>query len=169
MNRSMDHKNNRVHYREFIRSHMDNMLIAMILLMLSSAACPRKVTQAEIPNRIYHIGPELLQDQLVQILQEPPLYMSVKSAYQGRIVTAYQEYPGDYHGYLWWRKRWLERRRYIILIDPAWSQPDVSAVYIEAEVEHRANQNYPWEARKSDQQDKSIMEILETFDLKLRR
>ena len=168
MSRIISHKNDQIHARKVISSFMKNIFV-MILFILFSVACPRRITQAEVPNRIYNIRPELLQDRLVQILQEPPLNMSVESAYQGRIVTAYQEYLGDYHGHLFWRKRWQERKRYIILIDPSWSQPDVSAVYIEVEVEHRANQNYPWESRKSDQQDKDIIKILETFDLKLRR
>lgn len=116
--------------------------------------------------RTYRLPPQELQDSLMAILARPPLEIVVTTADQGVIETAFEHYPGAYHGILWWRRRWQRRTRYVFMVEPAWDDSIYSRLIWDVHTETRPNSSYDWK-REHFVPDR-FFEILAVFDRTLR-
>ena len=135
------------------------LLYGLIIGMVSCAA-PRPIS----PDLSCNIPPEILQEKIITILEKPPLDLNVISVYQGRIETEYEERPGELQGYLWFKKRWQEQIKYIIIIRQSWGNPESSEVNIYAEIQHRLNDRFEWEPKKSADNNNKILEIFQCIN-----
>ena len=143
------------------------LFILMIVFLLSCAEMPP--TKRSLPSRTYDLLPQILHEKIVHILQDPPLNLRVMSAYNGKIETDYMEYEGEFHGILFWKKRWKERIKYFISIDRDWHSPERSCLSIYSITEHRPNENYLWAFKGSASTKDKVAQILEVIDSGIRR
>jgi len=135
-------------------------LMYSIIFILVSCAAPRPLSS----TMNYNIPHVILQEKIKTILNDPSLNLNVKSAYEGRIETEFEEYPGEVHGYLWFKKTWQERIKYIIIIKQSWDNSQNSEVTIYTEIDHRLNDRFEWERKKSDNENNKISEIFNSID-----
>ncbi|MEA2095298.1 MAG: hypothetical protein U9P73_01210 [Candidatus Cloacimonadota bacterium] len=135
------------------------LLYGLIIGMVSCAA-PRQGHSHLSCN----IPPVILQEKIKTVLEEPPLNLNVISAFEGRIETEFEEYPGEVHGYLWFKKTWQERIKYIIIIKQSWGNSESSDVSIDAEIEHRLNDRFKWDPKKPTNENNKISEIFQRID-----
>lgn len=145
------------------------LLLVLASTFVSMACEPKMVASYEQPNRTYHVRPEALQVILKTVLEEPPINVHVESAHEGRIVTVAETCEGDYHGFLLWRKRWLQRRQYSFFIQYSWGSLERSDLYVKIRIEETPNEHCPWEPGKQVDMDNRVLQILSILDNKLGR
>ncbi|MDP8267450.1 MAG: hypothetical protein P9L97_01860 [Candidatus Tenebribacter davisii] len=135
------------------------LMYSIIFILVSCAASrPPSFTMN------YNIPPVILQEKIKTILDDPSLNLNVISAYEGRIETEFEDYPGEVHGYLWFKKIWQERIKYIIIIKQSWGNSQNSEVTIYTEIEHRLNDRFEWERKKTNNKNNKISEIFQNID-----
>lgn len=71
---------------------------------------------------------------------------------------------GNYRDISGSKKRWQERIKYKIIIDPIWGNPENSKVTISTEIEHRLNDRFEWELKNSADNENKISEIFQCID-----
>ncbi len=144
------------------------LLFTLIIVFWPSCAEVRPIERS-LPSRTYNLLPQVLNEKIVHILQDPPLNMPVVSAYDGKIETDYMECEGEFHGILFWKKRWKERIKYYITIGRDWDCPERSCLSIYSITEHRPNQNYSWAFKESASTKDKVAQVLEVIDSRIRR
>jgi len=142
-------------------------LFTFILVFFLSLAEARTMERL-LPSRTYNLLPQVLHEKIVLILKAPPLSMSVVSAYDGKIETDYTECEGEFHGILFWKKRWKERIKYYITIVRDWTFPERSCLSIYSVTEQRPNENYSWAFKESGLTKNKVSHILEVIDSRIK-
>ncbi len=138
----------------------------MLVFFLSLAEA--RTMERLLPSRTYNFLPQVLHEKIVLILKSSPLNMSVVSAYEGKIETDYKECEGEFHGILFWKKRWKERIKYYITIVRDWTFPARSCLSIYSVTEQRPNENYSWSFKESGFTRNKVSYILEVIDSRIK-
>ena len=82
--------------------------------------------------------PKQLLAQVIAIINSPPVSLPVESEHEGKVVTGWQSFQGDWHI----ARHWQERTRYRIQITPDWDEPTkCSRIEIAAQTQQRAASN----------------------------
>ena len=147
-------------YNNIINTWLLAIILYGLIIGIVSCAAPMQVSSRLSCN----IPPVVLQEKIKTVLGKPPLNLNVISALEGRIETEFEEYPGEVHGYLWFKKTWQERIKYIIIIEQNWGNSENSKVTISTKIEHRLNDRFEWERKKPNNDNSKISEIFQCID-----
>ena len=121
-------------------------------LVKKRAAKKRLSRRYRLPAREFKPPPSSVESIAVSVLQGPPFSLEAETRDAGYIVTTWENYLGQPHGILWWKKSWQERTRYEILVRPN-DLEDLekgSLISVDPMTQTRPNPNYEWAEIESD-------------------
>ena len=82
--------------------------------------------------------PKQLLAQAMTIINAPPISLPIESEHEGKVITGWQSFQGDWHI----ARHWQERTRYVIQVSPDWNAPtERSHIEISAQTQQRAASN----------------------------
>jgi hypothetical protein len=66
------------------------------------------------------------------------------------LLSGWVARQGKVHGIMWWRKTWLERRRFALTVFSPPATPNRSEVRVQVYTEERPNESYPWQPNQQE-------------------
>jgi hypothetical protein len=88
------------------------------------------------------IAPKELVRRVKAIVSAPPISLPIEQEHDGRLVTGYQRFQGEWHI----ARHWQEQTRYVINITPDWNEPMTrSRMEITPQTQQRAAGNQEFE------------------------
>ena len=123
--------------------------IAVGMIVLSCAGCGTYQATNEIPgaplDRVpaatFNIPPAQAVKAIQESIVNPPLSLTLDSAQDGVIVTGWKEYEGVLHIV----RRWPERTRYFIVVNPDFNDPGhMCRVLVYDHTQEKAEERQGW-------------------------
>jgi len=126
-----------------------NLAVLTLCSMLFSSCATYSLYESKPIERSYPGTAEGMQEIVVSALESSPLYLRTNVVDKGHIETQYEEYPGDVHGILFWKKQYQERSKYII--DLMEWEGEVK-ITVQSRTQERVNETYPWTNKDMDKE-----------------
>ncbi len=94
-----------------------------------------------VPTATFNISPAQAVKAIQQAIVEPPLSLTIDSAQDGVVVTGWKEYEGTLHIV----RRWPERTRYYIVVNPDFNDPGhMCRVLVYDQTQEKADERQGW-------------------------
>jgi hypothetical protein len=108
---------------------------------------------AAAPSQTLNIPPKQLLVDVKKIVTSPPISLPIESESEGKLITGYQSFRGDWHILRYWQ----ERTRYIIEVVPDFNDPaGRSQLQVTAQTQQRAASNQTYDdAPELDRRDRA--------------
>jgi hypothetical protein len=141
------------------------LFIGTFLLTGCASKFPGVNTTLDAPGQAYKVPPKQLVTTIKEIVTAPPLSLGVTEEKDGSILTGYQEFPGNWHI----GRRWQERTRYRVTVNPDWNEPTAAArIEVRELTEQRAASNQTWKPAFDLQRPDRAKELLAKLDEQIR-